>query len=471
MGRGKQIIFSTVVCLILLVSVFGCAAEQTTLNSVPTTMKPPSETGMSPKATSTIYIVPNPPTRTPTIRPSPLDGVDPVTGCPKNRYVSDEEFLSVIGPFNTPRHDEAAKPVFSQDRISKLINTFGAGPFIKYVREHKWEHYGFPEAQQLDLTGDGVPELFVRWVDSLIYGCSEGEYKLLFEFEGLDMSSYATDIHEVKDGNRNQILEVIFDHGGSFSVFEYSDGQFRNIMGPDGLYLDVQYEGDASFRDFNGDGVSEVYVYSGIAYGDIYGQMLPWRKEWDTYSWNGKNYILSRRDFTAPEYRFQSAYDGDRSTLYGEYAKALSFYQDVIFSDKLGWWSAERDVYVWELYRWDYPEPTPVPPESDPDEYEYLAAYARFRIMLLYLLQGWDSDAQVVYKTLKEKYPEGNPGSIYAELATVFLEEYQVSGEMGASCIKVINAADKEEALKYIGVGGDLGTYHMYTVEDICPFE
>ncbi len=67
--------------------------------------------------------------------------------------------------------------------------------------------------------------------------------------------------------------------------------------------------------------------------------------------------------------------------------------------------------YLWALFQslWEVTETNSNMPQPDPNEYPNLAAYARYRIMLLYLLQGWDSDAQVIYETLQEIILRGHP--------------------------------------------------------------
>ena len=94
--------------------------------------------------------------------------------------------------------------------------------------------------------------------------------------------------------------------------------------------------------------------------------------------------------------------------------------------------------------------------------------------MLLYLLQGWDTDAQVVYDTLQDMYPEGKSGSIFARLAKEFWEEYQVIRDIGISCNQVVLLVkeNQENVLRYIGIDGDPGMWlPFYTPQDICPFE
>ena len=89
---------------------------------------------------------------------------------------------------------------------------------------------------------------------------------------------------------------------------------------------------------------------------------------------------------------------------------------------------------------------------------DHLAAYARFRMMLLYVVQGWMSDAQVVYDTLQKKYPEKTNGYIYAEMAQVFWTEYAASGMLDQACGRAVQIANQDiEGYRYLG-----SEYHGY---------
>jgi hypothetical protein len=301
-----------------------------------------------------------------------------------------------------------------------------------------------------------------------------GKYSLLFYLESQGYWS-SPEIIGIKDENRNGTKEILVHYGLWYDLLEYNGNSIESLINPDlqGIWVTDARTGEVDYRNLDGDGMPEIIAYMGIPEWD-YGIGKPWRKQWDTYTWNGEFYNLTDTKFGPPEYRFQAAIDGDRYTLNKEYQKALSAYQDVIFSDRLDWWSAERNSYEYAMDRWNHEDLKPVMPDFDPNEYKYLAAYARYRIVVLYLLQGWDSDARIVYDALQVKYPEGTPGSIYARLAKTFWEKYQSSGNMGDACQSVKYDVDKnsEEVFKYLGIDGYLGmSLPKYTPQDICPFE
>jgi hypothetical protein len=160
-------------------------------------------------------------------------------------------------------------------------------------------------------------------------------------------------------------------------------------------------------------------------------------------------------------------------TLQGAYDLALLRYQDAIFGDAPEWWSPERAEglkVLWEIEQ-GAEVPTPSPSEPDPAEYDHLAAYARFRILLLYLLQGWESDAETVYTTLVGVYPEGAAGAVFAAMATEFWVAYQDTGSIGEACAEAIAVAEAHpEVLFYLGAVHHGGQSRIYMPGDVCPF-
>ena len=130
-----------------------------------------------------------------------------------------------------------------------------------------------------------------------------------------------------------------------------------------------------------------------------YYDFLPWGHEYHYYKWDGVNYLFDGKGYHNPTYRYQAVQYGDRYSANGEYDQALEMYQQAIFNQSLEWWSPERkenERQSWSLSLQN--SPTPTLPPTDPDEYIYLVSYARYRIMLLFVLQGWDKDAELVYK-------------------------------------------------------------------------
>lgn len=376
-----------------------------------------------------------------------------------------------------------------------FLNSGGTIASVIAAFEKEYTYIPLP-ALQADITGDGVNELLLtNAVTVLIIGCHGGEYQAFLQYEGdIDGVRYAL-FEKPIDMNLDGIPEIVineqFGHTNvdhKISIYEWDGNQLKAIIqGKDGFtgeeipYAEIYGATKLRIVDNNGDGLLEFTLTSDPPfYGtSSYIVGLPWRDETHVYAWNGTLFVLYQIEYSKPEFRFQAVQDGDRATLVSEYTQALDLYQQTIFSDKLDWWSEERWSYEVRLFaaRGDNtptPMPTPIPDSSD---YYNLSAYARFRIMLLHVARGFIPEAEIVINTLKEKYPQGQPGYPYAEMATSFWDEYQISSNLGQACDKAVEYATLHpvEILAYLGNGEYARTYYgnqslEYKPEDVCPF-
>jgi tetratricopeptide (TPR) repeat protein len=262
-------------------------------------------------------------------------------------------------------------------------------------------------------------------------------------------------------------------------IYEWDGQQFQNIVQTDD-YDVVTMMGPFAVRvaDIDGNGTQELITNGGIPTWFVdYADGIPWREQSDTYIWNSKAFVLNQTEFSAPEYIFQAVQDGDRATLRGDYKKALSYYQQAISDSTLEWWTQERKDYeeanIYSDFGTTYTSiPQPVP---DPAEKTSLIAYSQYRIMLLYLLQDMDIEAQIAYNMLVKQFPEGQVGHSYVEMANAFWNEYKANSNTKQACVKAIAYASKHqtEILKYLG-NTSQSYYHgqqslEYNPSDICP--
>jgi tetratricopeptide (TPR) repeat protein len=486
MGKGKRLFLMVGVSLFLLLMSVVCARglrspDVTWLYSetAAITSTIPVTSIHTPETQRTAILVPTQSTMIGVNSPG-IDGI-----CPENKVVSEDEYLSQLEPLGD--YDQSQLTFYRNlmtDEILFLLNTYGSAAFIQFLNNNDQKFFYTPSGDEIDLTADSVPELIVRMGSLEVYGCNRGQYVLLFN-DPPDGMLRAPRVIAVKDGNLNGIPEILIltstqSQGGRYyKVYEYSAGSFKTLIDPDSGFVDgvifVEVTGSIKFIDVDHDGYSEIYSLVGIPVWSTYETFVPWRKEWDTYEWDGTYYTLSRRDFAPPEYRYQAAYDGDNFSLRGEYDQAIESYRRVILSDGLQWYTQERAEYVKELFFAGFNnDMKPTLSSPDPAEYPNLAAYAHYRIMLIHALQGSIVDAQFELNKLQKEYPEGDPGSIYAQLARIFLEEFQVIGDMGKSCAEVIEVVKKNQrdVFKYLGIDGYMGMYiPKYTPQDICPFE
>lgn len=455
-----------------------------TLTPGPTMTPFPTRTATH-EMTATPWPTPTPwPTLTPILESNftpTLDVSSFVTRTPAPAAQCPVENPELIPNFEPPTFTSEAVYKFFDDGLDFLNSGGTRQAFIAWYQSH-YKHAD-RLIQEIDVTGDGVPDLLVTESNSLMaYLCEGGQYRLT----GLVGETYHFNqpaIVNVQDMNLDGVAEVIAIAGDLririVSVIEWDGNKFQTLNPDLSLYFphvcsDLLGESWAYAIDTDHNGTLELVLKQGIPIWTEYSDGLPWRKETRTCAWNGTMFVHTHTEYAPPEYRFQAVQDGDRAMSAGEYDIALDLYQQTIFNVELDWWTEERWHYEFQAHINDsLYKPTPLPSLlPDPAEYFYLAAYARFRIMLIHLLRGYLSDAEIVYNTLQEKFPAGQPGAEFAEMAALFWNEYKISSDMGLSCAA---------AIQYISNYPDILTtylgdyYHgaqspTYNPPDVCPF-
>jgi hypothetical protein len=301
----------------------------------------------------------------------------------------------------------------------------------------------------IDLNGNGVPEV-VYTVLEFGAGADSTRTVIPMEWEGTSF----LDLVSLKDP-----ADSFFDSGASmYNLLRLGEQAFNTDRG----------DLTRMFPDIDGNGTREILLTGGVS-GRYWtmggGPKRPWT---DTWMWNGEAFTLHSTEFEPPEYRFQAIRDGDAATLRGEYEKALAFYQQAVFDEALIGWNPERLYAIYNAYFMGTPTPLPMP-----EERPRLNAYGRYRILLLHTVQGNDQSAEIVYATLQDKFPEGNPGYPYAVLAEAFWHGFQASGDIAAGCELARSFAEEhaEEVLTPLGSSIYGFFYEDYASADICPFE
>jgi hypothetical protein len=408
-----------------------------------------------------------------------------VTVTPAPKAECPKEDPSVVAKFATPNSDGS----YEIYRASDILDYLNSGGTAAQLRDS-----GLGEI--VDLNGDGVNEVVYRGnIRSayIILGCKDGKYQDFLDFAG----DSGAELGDVLDLNKNGIPEIIlYDivHYGyvDIFIFEWDGNKFRSLINmgkyssTDDTVVDLvsaTWISDTHYRlmDTNGDGLKEIVVVydvhqqaKGVIGGFDIALQRPLRDQTIILGWNGQNFVnIKQGTNDPPQYHFQAVQDGDEQVRYGNYAAALSFYQAAIFDDRLEWWSSERREYELLVLESQY-EPTPtVYPTPIPDDTEYprLAAYAYYRIMLLHIVQGHESDAGTVYKTLQQKFSNNQYGQPYVEMATMFWNAYQSAHNMYNGCAAAIQyAAEHPEILIPLRSDYHGGYSHTYVPADMCPF-
>lgn len=345
-----------------------------------------------------------------------------------------------------------------------------------------------------DLTNDGVDEVILIAEDPssaliagimYVIGCDRGQYKVLSTIK--TVYEYYPHILTIKDMNLNGVPELVVTqmtchYCTSIWVYEWNGHEFQSLVrfwrseNNQLTYDDAASTvglGEAEIRDIDGNGTYEVIlstVRTGHADELNFG---PWRSEVQIYMWDGQYFSFNSWKYSLPEYRFQAVQDGDKASIDGDYETSQSLYEDVIYSSTLKSWSSEiGDQLIAQAEAWMEGKTTPTPLPPNPRESHQLAAYARYRLMLLYYLLGRHEEAQIEYDKLQMESPVGNEGYPYFEMATLFWQEYKNSYEMGRACGKAVDFATAHPEI-LTPLNGPLSSFwnRTYTPVDVCPFD
>jgi hypothetical protein len=248
--------------------------------------------------------------------------------------------------------------------------------------------------------------------------------------------------------------------------YPYSD--YGDLAGLDGHTI-------IEVIDTDGDGTLELVLRGGSPswMAGMSGGEGPYREQEVIYAWDGSHFTWFSQQYEPPRFRFEAVLDGDTATERGDLDMALAFYQDAIFSDQLASWTPE----IWYEIAHDPTRECCSPPDINAMpfnsvEYAQLAAYSRYRIMILHAYRGWEDDAQIVYDTLMSMFPPGDPGYPYTQMATEFWSEFIASHDLAAACgMATKYAMQHEEILIPLG-NNDHGLFvEHYKAETICPWD
>ena len=422
----------------------------------------------SAKPTASITPLPTIATFTPTFDASTILTVTPApkAACPK-------ENPEIVADFSGPY-------IYNSDEILTYLNSGGSLARLAAALSDRDPDSSWGTIT--DLTGDGLSEIVYRgmWQPNIL-GCKYGKYEDLFDFTGDSGVSLAGTPDLNKNGIPELILYDITHYGFALLyIFEWDDSEFRSqidVGGDDSILA----TSPGKIMDTDGNGFEEITIIDDVHERESWffggwdvAVQWPLRNQTTILGWNGQNFVdVKQGNIALSKYRFQAIRDGDEQVRYGNYAAALSFYQAAIFDDRLEWWSPIQREYELSVYMARF-EPTPtIYPTPNPDltEYPRLAAYAYYRIMLIHIVQGHESDAGTVSKTLEQKFSNNSYSRPYFEVANAFWEVYQSTHKMYDSCAAAIQyAAEHPQILTPLGSDYHGGYSHTYVPADVCPF-
>lgn len=466
--------------IIFLLSACGQSTPVPVIENATSTPSPLPTNTTSPTHTPTASITPLPtiPTFTTTFDVSTILTVTPApkAECPK------EAIQKEFRPSNLDGQGSDRNQQFIKYAMGYL-NSGGSTEAIRMSYSSPDEYF-----QVEDITGDGINEIifaFGIWID--IFKCNNGKYEL--STISTMYSAQRSKIIGVIDINTDGLNEIIAYFDGcmgsrcpSIDVLGWDVGQFKSLIeNPSSIFEGCSYMNIAPFqvelRDIDNNETIEIILQNiGNPLPDDLN--FPFRKETRICMWNGKNIALYKIYFDAPHYRFQAMDDGELATQFGDYRRAIFSYQQTIHNKDLEWFTPEKSIYDFWIYHSHYfaslQEPTPTASPSlqpNPAEYPRLAAYAYYRIMLLHLVQGNESEALTTYNTLLETFGNDPYARPYVEMTSAFWEAYQSTRKMYDGCAAAIQyAVEHPEILIPLGSDYHGAQSHIYAPEDVCPF-
>jgi hypothetical protein len=313
-----------------------------------------------------------------------------------------------------------------------------------------------------DLTGNSINEVVISIIDPqssaivpggtfLIYMCQEDGYRLQHRQDSPDNQG-AYGIRYLQDLNSDGLGEVVISspNCGAHTCFE--DVQVLSWQGGDIVNLlvgntDELPSPDIRIIDSDADGIFDIEVGSGgfnsVGAGPNRTKNRHWAYNqatsfWDTYE------DIPGSSF----YRIHVLHDAEDAAQVENFDQALIDYG--------------RVVYDPNLVDWQDPE----------QEIANLSAYSLYKIAVLHLIQGVDDRAAITFELLEKNYASEGFGYMYAELAALFREGYELEGLVWACEIAQEFAQNHSEEI-LSPLGSEIYGYanRDYFPKDICPWE
>jgi len=173
----------------------------------------------------------------------------------------------------------------------------------------------------------------------------------------------------------------------------------------------------------------------------------PQRGYSEVWELDGGVFTRTEQIWEPPVYRYHALLDGDRALLSADYATARAAYERVVGDDTLQEWIADSA-----------------------GERAQLAAFARWRLVLTYLLMGELDSAQLEYDRLQADYPAGAAGHDVAALAETFWTAYLADGHVADGCAQVVAAAEVDTLVQDFFNSSYGYANPWWELVDLCPF-
>lgn len=362
-----------------------------------------------------------------------------------------------------PATDEAAptsalpRPADPADYVPTIQQILAAGGDAAAVESLLASWDALPETPSqviaADLTGDGAQEIVValRYAgdaapppgDLLIFA---QDHTLLYQ-EGYTPRGAATRLLQVMDVNQDanpDIVYVLITCGAhtcfeSLKILQWRETGLASLMGG---RLDMPYP---TYTVTPG----RIDAQSGLI-GSIGAE--PQRGYSETWELHSGVFTVTEQIWQPPVYRYHALLDGDRALFAGDYAAAIAAYERVLGDDALQEWGAVSGAA----------EPAV--------ERAQLAAFARWRTALTYLLADDPENAQAQHSYLQTDYPSGSTGHNVVALAEVFWTAYAADASINIACSAMVKAAKTDTSVHDFFNETYGYANPRWEATDLCPF-
>ncbi|CAG0985453.1 MAG: hypothetical protein IAE83_07450 [Anaerolinea sp.] len=365
-------------------------------------------------------------------------------------------------PSSPPPPDQPTAYSVYPETIGRYLSVGGAPVLLEgFLREWGAVRAGSVVQADTDLTGDGVPEVVITLYDPslfvegrpspgqiLVYGCAQGGYRLLYNTV-YSPSAILPELRRVGDMNGDTRAELVYDQlvctavGCDQTVQVLSWSAALGVFKPLNEVPINASGGKIGIVDADADGVLEISVTFDPAMTTTSG---PTRRAIDYWDWDGVSYRLAVTEVSPPVYRIHALHDADMLFAAADWEGAHLLYNQVRDGTK---------VQAWSLV---------------PTEPIMLRAYAIWKKLLAYIMDGQRRSANTMLETLRKENPPGTPGEGYTLIAEAFINNYARTRDEVRACSAAKTAAGtRPETLIALNSYGYAN--RTYSLEDLCPLK
>jgi tetratricopeptide (TPR) repeat protein len=442
-----------------------------------------------------------------------LMGVSPLRAQESETCISQREQVSLAQPqtqydYLDPQNFEAP--------LLNYLNQGGAAGQIEIKLES-----AFPKSQRVshihvietDVTGDASPDVVI---DALIffastafegvtfvYHCQNGLYQggIVATYRGWTNSSdeignnlLESGLLDIREMNGNDTPELLIsgtkshDIEGRFyryyQIYEWNGDAFANLIPFEAssagfsMTQATNYAGESEAIDLDDDGTLELVLTDKIKYwsDSLTSVSVLNRYDKHIWSWNGEQFELTcTLSAEAPEYLVQAIEDGGLFMACGDYESALASYQRALDDPTLMIWTESMNRCpgcpgasgeLANVYEQLLATPETETAAATFHTRSELIIYVRYRLMLIYALQGSEAEVEAQYQQAQRDFTANSAD--YVRLAKVFWESYQRGDTLALACEQV-----ESYAAEY-GITSPLTQFSFQGVdsgvdEDLCP--